>query len=44
MTTTQHTHETHHEPEAGFPIEAKIALGVIALGLAALILKVFGVF
>lgn len=43
MPTTQNTRDSREKPGGNFPVEAKIAIGMIALGVVALILKAIGV-
>lgn len=44
MTNEPLSKKTAMDSEEGFPIQAKLLLTVIAVGLAALILKVIGIF
>lgn len=44
MTSGKKNQETHNDSGAAFPVEAKIAIGVIALGVVALIVMASGLF
>jgi hypothetical protein len=44
MSGTDKSRQTQQHPGAGFPIEGKIAIGMIALGVVALVLSVSGLF